>query len=376
MKLFGRRFTHQENIPEIAIAHDYLTQRGGAERVVLALHRAFPEAPIYTTLYNPEKTYPEFKNCRVITSPLNRVPIFREDHRLALPLLPFFSRMMRPKAKIVIASSTGWAHGFNLPQKTLVYCHSPARWIYLADQYLGDMANPIVAKVFKVLRPFLYHWDQKAAQKQKYYVANSTTIQKRIYDVYGKEVDIIFPPFSVQDGDAQEPIEDLQEFMGKGYFLIVSRLLPYKNVQHAVEAFKNLDSRLLVIGAGPLKNDLLDMAPNNVAFASNLTDAQMRYAYSHATALIAISHEDFGITPLEGGAFGKPTIALKAGGFLDTIVEGVNGVFIMEPTPKAIEQAVRYFNPGQFEENEIRSHIQKFSEERFRKEILEKINYL
>lgn len=360
----------------VAIAHDYLTQRGGAERVVLALHRAFPDAPIYTTLYNPEKTYPEFKNCTIITSPLNRVPLFREDHRLALPLLPLFSRMMRPKAEIVIASSTGWAHGFDLPQKTLVYCHSPARWIYLTDQYLGDMTNPYVARIFKILRPFLYHWDQKSAKKQNHYVANSTTIQKRISEVYGKNVDIIYPPFSVQEGDAQEPIEELQDFMGRGYFLIVSRLLPYKNVQHAVEAFRNLDSQLLVIGAGPIKNDLLEMAPDNVAFASNLTDAQMRYAYAHSSALLAVSHEDFGITPLEGGAFGKPTIALKAGGFLDTIVEGLNGTFIMEPTAREIEQAIKSFDIHQFKADEIQNYVQKFSEQRFHLEVRNLIDSL
>lgn len=360
----------------IAIAHDYLTQRGGAERVVLALHKAFPDAPIYTTLYEPESTYPEFKNCTIITSPLNRIPLFRKDHRLALPLFPLFSSKLKVEAEQAIVSTTGWAHGFHLPKKTLVYCHSPARWIYLTDQYLGDTANPLIAWVFKFLRPLLQQWDQHAAAKQPHYVANSSTIQRRIQDVYGKDVDIIYPPFSVKEGDHLKEIQGLEEFMAGGYFLIVSRLLPYKNVQHALQAFATLEEKLLVIGAGPMKNELEEKATPNVAFASNLSDEQMRYAYAHATALLAISHEDFGITPLEGGAFGKPTIALHAGGFLDTIVEGVNGTFIESPTPSDIEAAVRRFNPADFDAPAVKAHVQKFSEERFREEIIQKIRKL
>ncbi|WHS50013.1 glycosyltransferase [Rothia sp. SD9660Na] len=379
MNLFNRilgNFKKQEKIPEIAIAHDYLTQRGGAERVVLALHHAFPEATIYTTLYDPEKTYPDFKNCKVITSPLNRISLFRKDHRLALPFLPLFSSFLRPKADIVIASSTGWAHGFNLPKKTLVYCHSPARWIYLTDQYLGDAANPLVSIALRILRPFLLFWDQRAAAKQPNYVANSTTIKDRIHNVYGKTVDIIYPPFSVKEDGEHAKIKGLEEFMDQGYYLIVSRLLPYKNIQHAVKAFSGSNKQLLVIGAGPMKEDLKAISDSNIAFASHISDAQMRYAYANSTALLAISHEDFGITPLEGGSFGKPTIALKAGGFLDTIVEGLNGTFIEAPTAELIRQAVDRFTPEDFDPFAIKEYVQKFSEERFIAEIKGKIEAL
>ena len=122
---------------EIAIAHDYLTQRGGAERVVLAMHRAFPEATIYTTLYDPEKTYPEFKDAKIVVSPLNKIGVFRRNHRLALPLLPIASSLMKVPAKKTLVSSTGWAHGFNFAGESFIYCHSPARWLYLSEQYLS-----------------------------------------------------------------------------------------------------------------------------------------------------------------------------------------------------------------------------------------------
>ncbi|WP_237224128.1 glycosyltransferase [Rothia nasisuis] len=353
----------------LAIAHDYLTQRGGAERVVLALHKAFPEAPIYTTLYDPDNTYPEFKNCTVITSPLNRVRLFRKDHRLALPFLPYFSGRLKVDAERSLVSTTGWAHGFDLPAQSFIYCHSPARWIYLTDQYIGHRINKGLARTFKMMRPFLRWWDRQAANRHPHYVANSSTIQQRIFDVYGKRTDIIFPPYSISEEGLQEPIPGLEDFMADGYFIIVSRLLPYKNVQQAVEAFAGLNQKLLVVGAGPMMDELQALASSNVAFASNISDEQMQYAYAHATALIAVSHEDFGITPLEGGAFGKPTIALKAGGFLDTIVDGVTGTFIKTPSAVDIRCAVENFDPSQFSSDAIRSHVEQFSEERFIREV-------
>lgn len=357
----------------LAIAHDYLTQRGGAERVVLALHKAFPEAPIYTTLYDPEGTYPEFKDCLVITSPLSKIRAFRKDHRLALPLLPLFSSRFRVEAEKVVVSTTGWAHGFDLPRRSLVYCHSPARWIYLTDQYMGNRINKAIARIFKMMRPFLRQWDRKAASHHAHYIANSSTIQQRIFDVYGKRVNIIFPPYSMSDQSQQDPIAGLEGFMKDGYFLIVSRLLPYKNVQYAVEAFNGLNQKLLVIGAGPMKDELEAMASDNIAFASNLSDEQMQCAYAGAKALLAVSHEDFGITPLEGGAFGKPTIALQAGGFLDTILDGVTGTFIKTPSAKDIRAAVEAFEPENFSAQKIREHVQQFSEERFIREIKEQL---
>ncbi len=183
--------------PRLAIAHDYLTQRGGAERVVLALHRAFPEAPIYTTLYNPEGTFPEFEDATIITSPLNRVGLLRRYHRLALPLLPLTASCLKVPAHVAVVSTTGWAHGFKFTGEKLVYCHSPARWLYLRDQYLGDeKKNSVIGVGLRVIDPLLRFWDQRAAARSEHYVANSTAIQERISRVYGKDVPIIFPPYS------------------------------------------------------------------------------------------------------------------------------------------------------------------------------------
>lgn len=354
--------------PEVAIAHDYLTQRGGAERVVLAMHRAFPEATIYTTLYDPDGTYSEFRDANIVVSPLNRIGPLRRNHRFALPLLPLASMQLHVPGDVVIASSTGWAHGFSARGKVLVYCHSPARWLYLTEQYLGAPAwRSPTGWALSVLRPFLRRWDQRAARRAHKYVANSTIVRQRVKDVYGIEASVFHPPHSLDVTGERQSVPGIENFVEPGgHFLIVSRLLPYKNVDEAIEAFQDLDERLLIIGEGPLADRLRASLPNNVRLVSGLTDAQMRWAYATCAAVIAPSHEDFGITPLEAGAWGKPTIALRGGGYLDTILEGVTGMFFDEPAASEIREAVLRFKPDKWDAELIRSHVARFSEENFR----------
>lgn len=363
--------SYAPSAPKIAIAHDYLTQRGGAERVVLALHRAFPEAPIYTTLYDPEGTFPEFEDTTIITSPLNRVGLLRRCHRLALPLLPLAASRLKVPEQVAVVSTTGWAHGFNFSGEKLVYCHSPARWLYLRDQYLSnEKKDGLVRAALGVLSPWLKWWDQRAAARSDHYVANSTTIQDRISRVYGKNVPVIFPPYSAQAVSEEEPIAGLQDFLADGdYFLNVSRLQRYKHVEEVIKACNLTGKKLLIIGDGLEKNRLLKLAGPTVRIVSGVSDAQLCYAYRHCAALLAVSHEDFGITPLEAGASGKPVIAYRAGGYLDTIREGVSGTFIDEPTTEKIADALLAFDPESWDEKAIREHVQRFSEERFIAEV-------
>lgn len=200
-----------EKKPSIAIAHDYLTQKGGAERVVLALHKAFPEASIYTNLYDPEGTFPEFKSATVKTSPLNHIPQFRRDHRVALPLLAPSSSLMKVDADTVITSSSGWAHGFRSSGTTITYCHTPARWLYLTDEYLGHDASLSKRLAIKLLAPLLRAWDQRAAKQAGRYIANSTVVQQRILEVYGKRAPIIFPPHSVDTEGELRQVPGIRE---------------------------------------------------------------------------------------------------------------------------------------------------------------------
>lgn len=199
--------------PRIALAHDYLTQQGGAERVVLALSRAFPEAPIYTTLYHRSSTFPEFADRSVVVSPLNRVAALRADHRRALPVLALVSSTTRIDADVVIASSSGWAHGFRTTGRLLVYCHNPARWLYQTEEYLGD-AKLLSPKRLAVstLGPALRAWDRKAAGRVDRYLANSYVVRDRIASAYGIEAEVVPPPPGLVQTGEQSPHAALQEW--------------------------------------------------------------------------------------------------------------------------------------------------------------------
>ena len=255
-----------------------------------------------------------------------------------------------------------------------MYCHSPARWLYLPQDYLGE-AGLLDPKrlALKGLAPFLTRWDRRAATTADRYLANSSVVRERIRRVYGIDAPTLFPPFSTDIASgAQEPIPALAGWAGSdgtegGHYLVVSRLQPYKHVDAVIDAFSEIpDRRLLVIGRGPEKQRLLEKASPNTRLVEGLSDAQMRWAYANARALIAASHEDFGLTPLEAGAHGVPTLALRAGGYLDTVDEGVTGRFFEAPEREHISAAVQSTNLGDLATaDEIRRRMEDFSEDRF-----------
>lgn len=349
----------------VAIAHDYLTQRGGAERVVLSLLRAFPEATLHTTLYEPDRTYPEFRQARIVTSPLNRVAALRRDHRRALPLLPWAASRMRIDADVVIASSSGWAHAFPTTGRRVVYCHSPARWLHQREDYLGGPWHRSARGVgLRALDPALRRWDARAATGGDVYLANAHVVRDRIRRVYGFDAAVVPAPHTVDPAGAQEPVGELRDWTD-GFHLIVSRLLPYKNVDRAVAAFRGSGQRLVVVGDGPGRERLLADLPVEARLVSRLTDAQMRWCYARCRALVAPSIEDYGLTPLEAGAHGRPVVALRAGGYLDTVREGITGVYFDTPSPAAISAAVRRAAGRTWSAAAIRAHVAGFDEETF-----------
>lgn len=351
--------------PTVAIAHDYLTQRGGAERVVLSLMRAFPEASVHTTLYDPAGTYPEFAGADVRTSPLNRVGAFRRDHRLALPLLAPASSRMRVDADVVVASSSGWAHGFDSAGRTVVYCHNPARWLYQTDEYLGaaPWRSPIGPPLL-ALRPLLKRWDRTRAALADVYLANSRVVQQRIEMTYGREAELLPPPHGMDATAAREPVPELAGWE-PGYALVVSRLLPYKNVDVVIEAVRGTDRRLVVIGRGPEEARLRATLPDNVELLGGLSDAQLRTVYADAGVLVAASHEDFGLAPLEAAAFGVPAVALRGGGFLETVVEGETGLFFDQPEPEQVAAALKQSDRHPWDPERLKERAEQFGEARF-----------
>src|SRR5581483_8065192 len=209
----------------VAIVHDYLTQRGGAERVVLALLRAFPGAPVHTSLYDPQGTFPEFAAADVRAMPINRVAALRRNHRAALPLLaPSFSRH-RVDADVVVCSSSGWAHGVRTEGRKLVYCHAPARWLYQRDRYLRTAAAPVRVAAAALRAPLL-RWDRRAAASADLYVTQSRAVRDAIRSAYGIDAVIVPAPHDADPLAPRTPVAGVEP----GFLLCVARLLPYKNV--------------------------------------------------------------------------------------------------------------------------------------------------
>jgi glycosyltransferase involved in cell wall biosynthesis len=350
---------------KIALVHDYLTQRGGAERVALSLARAFPEAPVFTSLYDPAGTFPEFADVDVRTLPINRLALLRRHHRVALPFLAASFSRLRIKADVVICSSSGWAHGTRVEGRKIVYCHTPARWLYQPDRYLRGRGRP-VHTVAGLLRAPLERWDTSAAASADLYLANSTVVAERIKSVYGIEAEIVPPPPALTPDGSMEAVDGIEP----GFILCVSRLLPYKNVDAIVEAFAQLPhERLVVAGGGQEERALRAVAGPNVTLSGAVTDGELRWLYSNSRALVAASHEDFGLTPLEAAGFGKPTTALRWGGFLDTVKEGQNGIFFDKPEPDAIRAGIRQTLSTPWNDDAIRVAAERFSEAHFQERI-------
>lgn len=352
---------------KVAIAHDYLTQRGGAERVVLAMARAFPGASIHTTLYDPAETFPEYAALDVRTSWLNRFAFFRRNHRAALPLLPFAASSMEIDADVVLVSSSGWAHGMSTRGRKLVYCYTPARWLHQSSRYLGDHPGFLESLILFVLRPFLKLWDRRAARSAAAYIAISNLVQDRIHAAYGLDSTVLPAPWPDTRTHASEPMPDVEAWLAGGrYELCVSRLLPYKNVRSVVAAYADEPHRrLVVVGRGPEEEALREIAGDNVLFLQNISDGQLAWLYRGCTALIAISYEDFGLTPLEAASFGRPSIVLRWGGFLETQVDGVTAVFVDQPTPEAVRGGLAAVDAAAWDPDAIRAHADRYGEEVF-----------
>jgi glycosyltransferase involved in cell wall biosynthesis len=346
---------------DVVLVHDYLTQRGGAERVVLTLTRAFEGSPLHTSLYDPQSTFPEFRAVEVRPLPLNAFRLLRAHHRLALPLLaPAFSRL-RIGADFVVCSSSGWAHGTRVEGRKIVYCHTPARWLYQEERYLRGRPRAVRVAA-RALRAPLVRWDRRAAASADIYLANSTVVAERIATVYGREAEVLPPPPAVTPDGEHQLVEGLEP----GFVLCVSRLLSYKNVDAVVRAFAQLPKEQLVVaGSGPDEPQLKSIAGPNVAFTGRVDDSELRWLYANSVGLVAASHEDFGLTPLEAGTFGRPVAALRWGGFLDTVVEGTNGVHFATPSPGAVAKAVRSLLEERWDAQEIRASVERFSERRF-----------
>lgn len=351
--------------PRVAIAHDYLTQRGGAERVVLAMARAFPGAPVHTSVHQPASTYPEVADLDVRESLLGKVPGLRSRHRLGLLAYPAAFARMRPDADVVLCSSSGWAHGIGGGAPTIVYCHTPARWLYRPDDF---DPSPAARAVMAGAGPALRRWDRRHAHRAARYLANAPGIAERIAEVYGIEAEVLPPPLTLDPDGPRQSVAGVAD----GIVLSVARLLPYKHLDLVVGAAARLPERqVVIVGDGPERDRLRAVAPANVVFVRDISDAQLRWIYARAAVLAAPAEEDYGLTPVEAAAFGVPTVARRAGGHLATVLDGVTGLLVADPTADSMAEGIGAALDRSWDQDRLRSHANDLSEAAFARRLRE-----
>jgi glycosyltransferase involved in cell wall biosynthesis len=342
----------------VAIVHDYLNQRGGAERVVLEMASIWPSAPIYTSLYRPGSTFPEFIGRDVRTSPLDRIPIDRGFRNLFPLYPPAFRSFGRLSQDLVISSSSGWAHSVRTAPYSFhaVYCYTPARWLY-SEEHLGAHRRQLLRPAAALMRS----WDQRAARRPDLYIAISDVVRRRIKERYHRDAPVVYTPVDVARFQPRPAGERL---------LVVSRLLPYKRVEVIVDAATRGRLGLDVVGVGPALADLRRRAGPTVAFHGSLADAEITSLMESCRALCLPGVEDFGITPIEANAAGKPVVAYRGGGALETIDEGRTGVFFAEHTASAVLDAIARCDRLETPHEVIAVHAARFSPEAFRAALL------
>jgi glycosyltransferase involved in cell wall biosynthesis len=352
----GRRARHK-----VAIVHDYLTQRGGAERVVLSMMAAFPEAPVFTALYQQDGTFPEFASHDVRPLWTNAISALRKDHRRGLMLYPMAFSRTTVHAEVTLCSSSGFAHGVRTTGRKIVYCHTPARWLYdEASAYAAGWPLPMQL-VLAALAPSLRRWDRRSAATASGYITNSTAVRERIAREYGIDAVVLPPPLRRELPSPQHPVAGLKP----GFVLCVSRLLAYKNVDVVVRAFADLPERLVVVGDGPERAGIERSARPNVALLGTVGDADLAWLYANCSGLVSAAREDFGLTPLEAAAAGKPAAVLRFGGFLDTVVEGETGVFFDATEPHAVREALTAMLSRSWEPTVLVKHADLYGEQAF-----------
>ena len=338
----------------VAIAHDYLNQRGGAERVVLEMARIWPQAPIYTSLFRPRSTWPGFEAHDVRTTFLDKLPVDKHFRNL-FPLYPAAFRSFGVlDADVVISSSSGWAHMVKVRPDAFhaVYCHTPARWLY-RSQHLAAAGQASLRQ--KALRPALGLYrrlDREAARGADLYIANSEVVRQRIMMVYGRDALVVQPPVNT---DRFMPTPRGERL------LVISRLLPYKRVDVIVDAATRIGVGLDVVGDGVMLRRLQELAGPSVAFHGAVDDATVVQLMQSCRAVCVAAEEDFGIVALEAQAAGKPVVAYGRGGALESVEAGVSGVFFHDLSPEAVIEAISEADRLEAPPEKLAARVERFS---------------
>ena len=351
----------------IALVHDYFVQMGGAERVAEAMHDSFPGAPIYTTVALPQGLPSRLRTADIRTSPMQHLPALDRKFRHYFMLYPFaVEHFDLSPYDLIFSSSSGYAKGVRRRRNAIhvCYCHTPMRWIWRYDDYV---AREKFGKGTRSLLPLalwgLRKWDLRAAQQPNYYIANSRLVAERIRKIYKREAFVIPPPIEVNRFHMSNDIQD--------YYLVLSRLMPYKRIDLAIEACKRTNRRLIIIGDGPDRARLEKLGDDRIEFLGRQPDQIVNYYAARCRALLFPGEEDFGMAPLEANAAGRPVIAYRAGGAEETVVDGKTGVFFDQPNALALSEAIEQFESMHWSQILLRRHAEKFDRNVFALRVLQ-----
>ncbi len=363
---------------KVAIVHDFLTALGGAERVVWALHELFPDAPIYTLRYNEAKTHNQFRDCDIRVAKLGKTWLGNKP-ALALPFLPnAVETLPLSDYDIVISSSSAYSKGVITKPSTLhiCYCHTPMRYVWdWTHEYARENGYDSGSKSIphRLVTHYLRLWDQASAERVDRWLANSMNVAKRISKYYRAEATVLYPPVSLPESDTKSTSPS-----DKPYFLIVSRLSPYKKIDLAIEASAQTQLPLTIIGEGSDRDRLEKLAAQMqapVAFLGYQDDKTIAQYYSHCRAFLFPGEDDFGITPVEAMSYGKPVIAYGKGGARETVINNKTGLFFDEPTTASLVETLKQFvdKEADFSVADCKNQAQQFSADVFKKKMFDYI---
>ncbi|MBI4599806.1 glycosyltransferase [Candidatus Uhrbacteria bacterium] len=355
----------------IALVHDHLMQVGGAERVLRIFNELYPDAPIYTLVYDKKKIGSLLPPDVIRPSFLQTIPFGKKKYQWLLPIMPTATESYNlEEYDIVLSSASAFAKGIITKSTTLhiCYCHTPTRYLWTdTHQYIRELNVPYpIKKVLPFMLTRLRMWDTLAAGRVDKFIANSQTVRERISKFYRRESDIIYPPVALDSFTVSKTCDD--------YYLAGGRLVSYKRFDIPIMAFNRLGIPLKIFGDGPEYRNLRKIARKNIEFVGAADDATRCELYSKCIAFINPQEEDFGITTLEAAASGRPVIAYAAGGALETVVDGVTGVFFYDQDYAALIDAVLHFDPSRFDPETLRIYSLRYGVDRFKKEITDYID--
>ncbi|MEO7969933.1 MAG: glycosyltransferase [bacterium] len=351
----------------IAVFHDNFAQMGGAEKVAEEIYNLLPGANLHSTVAVPELLSRGLQQAKIKTSWMQHLPGLRRHFRHYFLFYPFAVESVDLSGyDLIVSSCFGYAKGIRKRKDAIhvCYCHTPMRWVWRYEDYSERAGfNGLSRRLLPLLLSVLKRWDLRAARRPDFFIANSETVAKRIKTFYGRDSVVIPPPIDVSRFQPDPRQED--------YYLVLSRLVPYKRIDLAIEACTKLNRKLVVIGDGPDRARLEKIAGPSISFLGRQSDEAVARHAARCRALLFPGEEDFGMTPLEVNAAGRPVIAFRAGGALETVIEGRTGIFFDQPKTESLMQAIKDFESSSWNAGELRAHAAKFDRTVFARRLTE-----